>query len=78
MWNHYGLDWIAMGATFLAIYSLGNKQRGGFGLMMLGNLCWIGVGLSAASVAMSLANCVFLIMNLRGLVRWSGDAEATS
>lgn len=39
--QHYGVDWIAMVLTFFAIYSLGNKQRYGFCIMMAGNACWI-------------------------------------
>jgi hypothetical protein len=74
MWNHHGLDWLALLLTFCAIYLLGNKQRAGFALMMAGNLCWVGVGISASSVAMTLANLAFFGMNLRGFVRWSKAA----
>jgi nicotinamide riboside transporter PnuC len=78
MVNHYGLDWLAMVLTFGAIYLLGNKRRSGFAFMMAGNLCWVGVGVSASSIAMTMANVVFFTMNLRGLVRWSRKTEAST
>jgi hypothetical protein len=37
--RYLGLDWLAMGLTFAAIYLLGNKSRKGFIVMMIGNLC---------------------------------------
>jgi hypothetical protein len=39
--NYYGIDWLAMLLTVLAIYLLGNKARYGFVLMILGNVCWV-------------------------------------
>ena len=40
MTHYLGLDWLAMALTFTAIYLLGNKNRIGFAVMMVGNLCW--------------------------------------
>lgn len=68
--QHYGLDWIAMLLTFIAIYSLGNKQRRGFVIMMAGNTCWIILAIKFQSLGMILANVVFFAMNLRGFMRW--------
>jgi hypothetical protein len=56
--------------TFIAIYSLGNKQRRGFVIMMAGNTCWIVLAFKFQSLGMILANVVFFAMNLRGFVRW--------
>lgn len=69
--NYFGVDWIAMVLTFVAIYLLGNKSRHGFLVMMCGNACWTLVGVLTSSLAMILANAVFLGMNLRGYVRWA-------
>jgi len=44
MTDYLGLDWLAMVLTFSAIYLLGNKSRYGFVVMMIGNLCWAGIG----------------------------------
>lgn len=69
--RYFGIDWLAMLFTLLGIYFLGNKDRKGFIIMITGNACWIGVGALAGSLAMILANGVFLSMNLRGLIKWS-------
>jgi hypothetical protein len=49
MSHYFGLDWLAMCFTFIAIYLLGNKNRIGFALMMSDNLCWAVIGLWAGS-----------------------------
>ena len=71
MFKHYGLDWLAMMFTFFAIYTLGNKNRNGFFIMMLGNASWIIIAIKVDSLAMALANLVFFILNGRGFLRWS-------
>jgi hypothetical protein len=70
--RYYGIDWVAMLLTFVAIYLLGNKSRNGFATMMCGNTCWVVVGVLTGSVAMIAANAVFLAMNARGWFRWAG------
>jgi hypothetical protein len=70
MSHYYGLDWLAMCLTFIAIYLLGNKNRTGFALMMSGNLCWAVIGLWAGSYAMIIANVGFFAMNVRAFRRW--------
>ena len=69
--RYYGVDWLAMAFTFTAIYLLGNKSRHGFATMMCGNVCWIAVGAFTSSLAMVVANAVFLAMNTRGWIRWA-------
>ena len=75
--QHYGLDWVAMVLTFFAIYSLGNKRRYGFCVMMVGNICWVVLGFKFQSLGMILANLIFFAMNLRGFFRW-GTPDRTS
>jgi len=69
--KYYGVDWVAMAFTFLAIYLLGNKSRYGFVLMIFGNACWVVIGALTGSIAMVIANCAFLIMNARAWFKWS-------
>lgn len=71
MTHYLGIDWLAMGLTFSAIYLLGNKSRTGFVVMMLGNLCWSVIGVWAGSYAMVLANLGFFTMNVRGFIKWA-------
>ncbi len=71
--KYFGVDWLAMLLTFAAIYLLGNKSRIGFPTMMCGNACWIAIGVFSGSIAMVLANFGFLVMNVRGWIKWSGQ-----
>lgn len=70
---YYGVDWLAMLLTLIAIYLIGNKAKSGFVLMIIGNLCWIGLGFLSGSIAMILANIVFAGMNMRAIIKWSED-----
>ncbi|MEM9620290.1 MAG: PnuC protein [Pseudomonadota bacterium] len=72
--NYFAIDWLAMMLTFFAIYLLGNKSRHGFVLMMTGNGCWIVIGLLSSSLAMVVANTVFLVMNARAWLKWAADS----
>ncbi len=69
--QYYGIDWVAMVLTFLAIWQIGNKNKIGFILMMCGNTSWIAVGYLTGSVAMIIANIIFFSMNLRAIIKWS-------
>ncbi len=75
MYEYYGIDWLAMILTFSGIYFLGNKERKGFIAMMLGNASWILIGILASSMAMIVANVVFIVMYLRGLLKWQKSQE---
>ena len=71
VFSHYGIDWVALVLTFTAIWKLGDKSRAGFVIMMLGNACWVGLAVMVSSVAMAVANVVFLSVNLRGYLKWT-------
>jgi hypothetical protein len=78
MSHYFGVDWAAMCLTFGAIYLLGNKNRGGFVVMMLGNLLWCLIGFWAKSYAMLIANLGFFSMNVRGLMKWTSPETSRS
>ncbi|WLQ12408.1 PnuC protein [Hahella aquimaris] len=67
----YGVDWIAMLLTFVAVWQIGNKNKAGFWLMMLANVGWMMVGIMGQSTAIFLANAVFLSMNWRAACKWA-------
>ncbi len=69
--QYYGVDWIAMVLTFLAIWQIGNKNKIGFVLMIFGNSSWIVVGYLTGSLAMVVANLIFISMNIRAIIKWS-------
>lgn len=68
--SYYGIDWVAMVLTFLSIWQVGNKNKIGFILMMFGNTCWMSVGYMSGSLAMIVANFIFLGMNVRAILKW--------
>ena len=72
--HYYGIDWMAMLLTLVAIYLIGNKKKSGFYLMILGNLAWIILGLLTHSLAMIIANLMFAMMNIRAIYLWSEHA----
>ncbi len=72
--KYYGLDWIAMLLSLMAMILLGNKVKWGFTLFMLANITWILLGfLLLNSYAIVLGNFVFLITNTRGFLKWNAD-----
>lgn len=73
MLSYYLLDWLAIVTTLLAVWMLGQKNRQGFLVFVFSNLCWVGVGIMTASLAIILGNLAFLAMNLRGWWRWGQD-----
>lgn len=69
--KYYGLDWLAMAASLLAVYLMGNKNRIGFISYILANVLWIYLGIfRMQSFGISIGNVFFLIMNVRGYLKW--------
>ncbi|WP_396589340.1 PnuC protein [Bermanella sp. R86510] len=68
--QYFGIDWLAMVLTFFAIWQIGNRNKFGFILMIMGNLCWIALGYMTDSLAMMVANATFIAMNVRAIVKW--------
>jgi hypothetical protein len=62
LFKYYGLDWIAMILSVIAMILLGNKVKWGFTFFMLANFTWILLGFFLLhSYAIVLGNFVFLI-----------------
>lgn len=69
--KYYGLDWLAMAASLLAVYLMGNKNRLGFISYILANALWIYLGIfRMQSFGISIGNIFFLFMNVRGYLKW--------
>lgn len=74
IFKYYGLDWIAMLLSVIAMVLLGNKVKWGFAFFMLANVTWILLGfLLLNSYAIVLGNIVFLITNTRGFIKWNSE-----
>ena len=67
---YYGVDWLAMVLTFFSINDLGRKRRRGFLVGMGANVAWFWFGVMAGSVANPVANVIFMVMNVKGFLKW--------
>ncbi|BAZ11625.1 hypothetical protein NIES4071_34510 [Calothrix sp. NIES-4071] len=75
VFKYYALDWLAMTFSFIAVYLLGNKNKNGFASFMVANFCWVIVGFIAHSIAISIGNIVFFILNFKGFLQWSKNSR---
>ncbi len=77
--KYYGLDWLAMATSLFAVYLIGNKNRIGFISYILANALWIYLGVfKMQSFGISVGNIFFLMMNLRGFLKWKKDKNNTN
>jgi hypothetical protein len=75
--KYYGLDWVAMAASLFAVYLMGNKNRFGFLSYIIANSLWIYLGIfKMQSLGISVGNGFFLMMNLRGYLKWTKQPDA--
>ena len=77
--NYYGLDWLGMALSLLAVYQLGNKKHVGFLTFIVANSIWIFLGLILMkSLGTAVGNFVFLVMNVRGYFKWKKESLDSS
>jgi len=74
--SYYGVDWLAMMLTFVAIYYIGEKRRIGLVIMIVGNACWVAMGMLTHSIAMVVANTSFTCLNALALYKWSRPTDS--
>lgn len=68
--QYYGIDWLATVCGLSAVYLLGNKNKIGFILFMIGSLSWAVVGFLIGSIAMTVGSLIFFVLHLRGFLNW--------
>lgn len=68
--HYYGIDWLASSLSVLMIYFLGNKNRIGFFFGISANLSWLIFAVMASSPPIFVSNCIFLVLNMRGIGKW--------
>ena len=73
----FGLDWLAMLLSLLALYLIGNRNRFGFVSFMAANVSWMAAGLMLGNLAITIGNLVFFIYNSRGYWEWSQPQKST-
>jgi hypothetical protein len=72
LFKYYGLDWLAMIMSVIAMLLLGNKVKWGFVSFMIANIAWIALGIALLhSYALVIGNSIFLITNTRGFIKWN-------
>lgn len=71
----YGIDWLATACGLLGVYLIGNKNKIGFVLFMIASMSWITFGILTGSVAVIIGSTIFLMMHLRGLLKWNREAR---
>ncbi len=72
LFKYFGLDWMAMIMSVIAMLLLGNKVKWGFVSFMIANIAWIILGiLLLHSYAIVIGNSIFLITNTRGFIKWN-------
>ena len=69
--QYFFVDWLGMLFIVLAIYFIGEKQRKGFLLGMLGSISWLIFSVMVESFASILLNVVMIGLYLRGYYKWS-------
>ena len=75
--KYNGADILGFVLTFVSLLLLGSKKRVGFLVGALSTIAWSWFSVQAESPPTTLANIVFLVMNLRGWWKWQGPAPAT-
>jgi hypothetical protein len=77
IFKFYGLDWLAMGLSVVAMGLLGNRIKWGFVAFLGANVSWLLLGtLILHSPAIILGNTLFLIANTKGFIKWNAPAAS--
>ncbi len=72
--RYHGADIAGFVLTFVSLLLLGDQRRSGFLVGAFGSVAWVWFGAQTGSLPTLVANCVFLLLGLRGFVRWRRGA----
>lgn len=65
------MDILAAILEIFAAILMGNKNRLGFPIFMLGNLCWCYVGITEGLSGLVFVSTAFFVINIRNYNKWS-------
>ena len=68
--KYYGVDWAAMVSTFLWIYYTSEKKSICFIFAIIASIMWWLFGYLTESIASMIANAIFILLNIRGYLKW--------
>lgn len=67
------MDILAAIFEIVGAVMVGNKNKFGFAVFMLGNVAWFTYGTTHGSVGLMLVGVVFFLINVRNYGRWSSE-----
>ncbi|MFT5171144.1 MAG: drug/metabolite transporter (DMT)-like permease [Candidatus Marinamargulisbacteria bacterium] len=68
--GYYGIDWIGMLFIVMGIYYLGEKNKKGFLLGIVGCVALLIFSVLSKSVANGVLNTAMIILNIRAYKKW--------
>lgn len=69
------MDWIACLFEILGAYTVGNKNKMGFILHIIGNFFWFSAGWYAKMYGLMIVSVVFFTINVRNYIKWRKEAQ---
>jgi len=69
--QYYATDWIATFTSFAWLWLIGNKKRYAFFFAVIASISWLIFGWLNNSYASIFANFIFIILNIRGYIKWA-------
>lgn len=76
--QYYGFDWLATLCNLAGMYLLGSRSKYGFVFGMLGSSSWLVVGFLINSFPLICGSAIFVVLHLRGLVKWLKQESISS
>lgn len=73
LWKYYGVDWILLILSVINLWLLGNGKKFGFIIGVVSNIFGIIFGIMIESYASPAMNIMFMIMNIRGYLKWRAN-----
>ena len=69
------MDIIACILEIIGAWMVGNRNRYGFVVFMLGNICWLLSGYDSKLIGLIVVSIVFFGINVRNFKKWSRDGR---
>ena len=74
LFKYYGIDWLAFFLYIETTWLIGNKDRRGFLFGIAANFLGLWFSWYVSSVASFIMNIMFIVMNLRGYIKWNSKS----
>ncbi len=64
------MDWIACVLELFGAWTVGNKKKAGFIILIAGNVFWFGTGISKELYGLTAVAVIFILINIRNYRKW--------